>query len=89
VLVQDEDAQGLEEPIIAPVEVKSFDLVVEDIELLPKTTFTKEFLLSMTKMPELIRNFCVVGLLHHGKTSLFDFFIRNTHINRMKVLFFL
>ncbi|KAK2964808.1 putative 110 kDa U5 small nuclear ribonucleoprotein component CLO [Blattamonas nauphoetae] len=69
VMVQDEDEQGLDEPIIAPLVTKSFDFVNEDSSKLPSSTFS----------PKLIRNVCFAGNLHSGKTSIFDFILKNAY----------
>ncbi|GAB4814650.1 hypothetical protein N2152v2_001696 [Parachlorella kessleri] len=75
-LVQEEDAQPLEVPIIAPVKQKKFE--VEEREALP-TRYTNDFLGSLLATPELIRNVAVVGHLHHGKSMLMDMFVEQTH----------
>lgn len=78
VMVQDEDTQALNEPIIAPIKTKKF----ENIELnLPETTYKKEFLADLMKYPELVRNVALVGHLHHGKTSFMDMLVEQTHPN--------
>jgi U5 small nuclear ribonucleoprotein component len=75
-LVQEEDAQPLSEPIIAPVKVRNW--VIEE-KGLPETRFDKRFLLDLMSFPEMIRNVAVVGHLHHGKTSLIDTLVFETH----------
>ncbi|KDN41280.1 hypothetical protein RSAG8_07549, partial [Rhizoctonia solani AG-8 WAC10335] len=52
-----------------------------DVETLglPETRFDKRFLLDMMSHPEMIRNVAVVGHLHHGKTSLIDMLVFETH----------
>ncbi|KAF8167548.1 Calreticulin family-domain-containing protein [Crassisporium funariophilum] len=75
-LVQEEDAQPLSEPIIAPVKVRKWTVEEKDM---PETRFDKSFLLSMTAFPEMIRNVAVVGHLHHGKTALMDMLVFETH----------
>lgn len=74
--MQDEDTQLITEPIIAPIKVKEFDLFEKQI---PDTTFSFEYLKNIMKNPELIRNVGIVGHLHHGKTSLLDLFVTQTH----------
>jgi hypothetical protein len=64
-LVQEEDAQALEVPIIAPVRQVKFE--VQDKEA-PPTRYGNDFLLSLLATPELARSVAVVGHLHHGKT---------------------
>ncbi|KAI0800778.1 Calreticulin family-domain-containing protein [Fomes fomentarius] len=75
-LVQEEDAQPLSEPIVAPVKVRKWTVEEKDM---PETRFDKGFLLNMTALPEFIRNVAVVGHLHHGKTALMDMLVFETH----------
>ncbi|KAG6841569.1 hypothetical protein C0991_009604 [Blastosporella zonata] len=75
-MVQEEDAQPLSEPIIAPVKVRKWTIEEKDM---PETRFDKGFLLNMTGFPEMIRNVAVVGHLHHGKTALMDMLVFETH----------
>ena len=98
-LVQEEDAQPLSEPIIAPVKVRKWTVEEKDM---PETRFDKgqenkltswndtdyfiRFLLNMTTFPEMIRNVAVVGHLHHGKTALMDMLIFETFENPLTYL---
>ncbi|KAK7686621.1 hypothetical protein QCA50_010221 [Cerrena zonata] len=75
-LVQEEDAQPLTEPVIAPVKVRKWTVQEKDM---PETRFDKSFLLNMTAFPEFVRNVAVVGHLHHGKTALMDMLVFETH----------
>ncbi|KAH8998757.1 Calreticulin family-domain-containing protein [Lactarius hatsudake] len=75
-LVQEEDAQPLTEPIIAPVKVRKW--TVEE-KGMPETRFDKGFLVNMMSFPNMVRNVAVVGHLHHGKTALLDMLIFETH----------
>ncbi|KAF7968933.1 hypothetical protein HWV62_28822 [Athelia sp. TMB] len=75
-LVQEEDAQPLSEPIIAPIKVRKWTVEEKDM---PETRFDKGFLLNMTNFPEMVRNVAVVGHLHHGKTALMDMLVFETH----------
>ncbi|KAJ7597298.1 Calreticulin family-domain-containing protein [Mycena floridula] len=75
-MVQEEDAQPLTEPIIAPIKVRKWAIEEKDM---PETRFDKGFLLNMTGFPEMIRNVAVVGHLHHGKTALLDMLVSETH----------
>lgn len=77
-MVQEEDAQPLTEPIIAPVKQRSFRLV-DKSEKGPVTRFDKDFLLDLANVPESMRNVAVVGHLHHGKTALLDMLVYETH----------
>ncbi|KIJ66437.1 hypothetical protein HYDPIDRAFT_86316 [Hydnomerulius pinastri MD-312] len=75
-LVQEEDAQPLSEPIVAPIKVRKWTVEEKDM---PETRFDKGFLLNMMSFPEMIRNVAVVGHLHHGKTALMDMLVFETH----------
>ncbi|KAJ7204438.1 Calreticulin family-domain-containing protein [Mycena pura] len=75
-LVQEEDAQPLTQPIIAPIKVRKWNVEEKDM---PETRFDKGFLLNMTSFPDMIRNVAVVGHLHHGKTALMDMLVLETH----------
>jgi len=75
-IVQEEDAQPLTEPIIAPVEKKKFSLVAQEY---PRTTYDMEYLADMMDSPDLIRNVSLIGHLHHGKTNFVDCLMEQTH----------
>ena len=76
-LVQEEDTQPLSQPIIEPIRIKSFQLQEKD---LPETIFSKNLMVElMNNAPERIRNVAIVGHLHHGKTSLLDVLVSETH----------
>ncbi|KAH3767175.1 110 kDa U5 small nuclear ribonucleoprotein component CLO [Pelomyxa schiedti] len=76
VLVEEEDAQPLSTPIVAPVKEKKFQTVERT---LPPTTFSTEYLCSLMTTPQLVRNVTIAGQLHHGKTSFMDMFVQQTH----------
>ncbi|CAH0394055.1 unnamed protein product [Bemisia tabaci] len=75
-IVQEEDTQALSVPLVAPVKKKKFQLKEQE---LPETVYNMEFLADMMDTPDLIRNVALVGHLHHGKTTLIDCLIRQTH----------
>lgn len=75
-LVQEEDAQPLTEPIIAPVEQKKF--TVEEADL-PPVYFDRGFMTDLMNFPEQIRNVALAGHLHHGKTAFMDMLVLETH----------
>jgi len=79
VLVQEEDTQPLETPIIAPVKTKKFMLVERE---LPPTNFDFRFLCGLMDHPVMIRNVCLLGNLHCGKTQLMDMFVKQTHLKK-------
>eukprot|EP01054_Gregarina_sp_Poly1_P004284 Gregarina_sp_Poly_1__4283@NODE_232_length_11105_cov_98_544211_g205_i0_p1_GENE_NODE_232_length_11105_cov_98_544211_g205_i0NODE_232_length_11105_cov_98_544211_g205_i0_p1_ORF_typecomplete_len1029_score172_03GTP_EFTU/PF00009_27/9e33EFTUD2/PF16004_5/1_1e29EFTUD2/PF16004_5/4_6e03EFG_IV/PF03764_18/4e21EFG_C/PF00679_24/4_4e17GTP_EFTU_D2/PF03144_25/7_9e12EFG_II/PF14492_6/3e10MMR_HSR1/PF01926_23/0_001SRPRB/PF09439_10/0_036GBP/PF02263_19/0_064_NODE_232_length_11105_cov_98_544211_g205_i039937079 len=82
VLVQEEDTQPITEPIIAPARPNEFDLLERQ---LPETTFNYEFVQATMKHPQLVRHVCLVGHLHHGKTSLMDLMVDETHSFRKPI----
>ncbi|EIM92380.1 P-loop containing nucleoside triphosphate hydrolase protein [Stereum hirsutum FP-91666 SS1] len=75
-MVQEEDAQPLTEPIIAPIKSRKWTVEEKDM---PETRFDKGFLLNLMAYPEMTRNVAVVGHLHHGKTALLDMLVFETH----------
>jgi 116 kDa U5 small nuclear ribonucleoprotein component len=75
-MVQEEDAQPLTQPIIAPVEKKKFTIQEAD---LPPTFFDRNFMTDLMNYPEQIRNIAFAGHLHHGKTALMDMLVLETH----------
>lgn len=72
----DEDAQNITEPIIKPIKVKSFSVSEKNI---PVLNYSTEFMTSLMKTPNLIRNISILGHFHHGKTLLLDTLIAVTH----------
>ncbi|CAI8001672.1 116 kDa U5 small nuclear ribonucleoprotein component, partial [Geodia barretti] len=75
-IVQEEDTQPLTEPIVAPVKKKSFSYREQE---LPNTIYDIEFLSDLMDKRELIRNVCIAGHLHSGKTSFVDCLLEQTH----------
>ena len=75
-MVQEEDAQPLTQPIIAPVEQKKFTIQEAD---LPTVYFDRNFMTDLMNYPEQIRNIAFAGHLHHGKTALMDMLVLETH----------
>ncbi|RUS18498.1 hypothetical protein BC937DRAFT_88698 [Endogone sp. FLAS-F59071] len=71
-LVQEEDTQPLSEPIIAPIKVRKFHIQEKDLP-------TTRFMMDLMNFPDLMRNFAIVGHLHHGKTSFVDMLVAETH----------
>lgn len=75
-MVQEEDAQPLSQPIIAPIQQKKFTIQEAD---LPPVFFSRDFMTDLMNFPEQIRNIAFVGHLHHGKTALVDMLVMQTH----------
>ncbi|KAJ5972639.1 Translation elongation/initiation factor/Ribosomal beta-barrel [Penicillium vulpinum] len=75
-MVQEEDAQPLSEPIIAPVQQKKF--AISETEL-PPVHFEREFMSDLLNFPAQTRNVAIVGHLHHGKTAFMDMLVKQTH----------
>ncbi|PHH60567.1 hypothetical protein CDD81_1539 [Ophiocordyceps australis] len=74
--VEEEDAQPLTEPIIAPVEVKRFN--IEEANL-PHVFFDRTFMMDLMNFPQQTRNVALAGHLHHGKTAFMDMLVMQTH----------
>jgi U5 small nuclear ribonucleoprotein component len=75
-MVQEEDAQPLTQPIIAPVTQKKFQVQEAD---LPPVFYSREFMTDLLSFPDQIRNIAFTGHLHHGKTALVDMLVLQTH----------
>ncbi|KAK4132395.1 P-loop containing nucleoside triphosphate hydrolase protein [Trichocladium antarcticum] len=75
-MVQEEDAQPLTQPIIAPVEQKKFSIEETD---LPPVFFDRSFMTDLMNHPDQIRNVALAGHLHHGKTAFMDMLVLETH----------
>eukprot|EP00937_MAST-01D_sp_MAST-1D-sp2_P007366 g7366.t1 len=75
-VVMEEDAQPLEQPIIAPVRTRVFSALEKEV---PGTSYSTEFMASLMGTPESIRNVAVIGHLHHGKTVFMDSLVEHTH----------
>jgi len=75
-LVQEEDTQTLQQPIVQPIEHKKF--TVEE-EGLPPVYFDRSFLTDLMSFPQEVRNIALCGHLHHGKTSFMDTLVQQTH----------
>lgn len=74
--MQEEDAQPLDKPLIAPTKKAKFQIKAQK---LPDTTYSIDYLADLMDTPDLIRNVALLGHLHHGKTTLVDCLIRQTH----------
>ena len=75
-LVEEEDAQPLTQPIIAPVQQRRFAVQEAD---LPQVAFHRGFMTDLMNFPKQIRNVALAGHLHHGKTALMDMLVTQTH----------
>jgi translation elongation factor EF-G len=96
-LVMEEDAQPIEEPIIAPATRRRFERgdfsaaaadgggaaaassAYERGSSLFPSHAPPAFLRGLLATPDLVRNVAVVGALHHGKTTLLDMLVEQTH----------
>lgn len=76
-LVMEEDAQPLEVPIIAPIKHKKVEVMEKQAA---KTNYTNEFLAGLlNSSADVTRNIAIVGHLHHGKTTVMDMLVEQTH----------
>ncbi|KAG0366660.1 P-loop containing nucleoside triphosphate hydrolase protein [Gamsiella multidivaricata] len=81
-LVEEEDTQPLTEPIVQPIKTKKFQLEEKD---LPLTRFRKQYMYDLMAFPPRVRNVAIVGHLHHGKSSIMDMLVNETHEKNMNV----
>lgn len=75
-MVQEEDAQPLSQPIIAPVDTRKFSIEEAD---LPPVFFDRGFMTDLMNLPDQVRNIAFAGHLHHGKTAFMDMLVMETH----------
>ncbi|CAO3569857.1 unnamed protein product [Mortierella alpina] len=83
-LVEEEDTQPLTEPIVQPVKTKKFQLEEKD---LPTTRFRKQYMYDLMGFHPRVRNVALVGHLHHGKSSIMDMLVNETHEKILNVEF--
>ena len=81
-LVMEEDTQPINIPIIPPAVKQKYDYY-ENVQ--PKLTYDLNFMLNLMTNQKLIRNICVLGALHHGKTSFLDMLINYVQLNNKYV----
>ena len=75
--VQDEDTMPITQGVVAAIKAKNFDIVEKKQ---PTHVYSQEFLVSMMKHPNLVRNVAVIGHLHHGKTTFVDMLVDQTQL---------
>ncbi|KAK7914809.1 elongation factor Tu GTP binding domain-containing protein [Apiospora marii] len=75
-MVQEEDAQPLTQPIIAPIDTRKFNIEEDD---LPDVFYDRGFMTDLMNYPDQIRNIAFAGHLHHGKTAFMDMLVLETH----------
>ncbi|KAH6656933.1 P-loop containing nucleoside triphosphate hydrolase protein [Truncatella angustata] len=75
-MVQEEDAQPLTQPIIAPPDTRKFTIEEAD---LPPVFYDRGFMTDLMNYPAQIRNVAIAGHLHHGKTAFMDMLVLETH----------
>ncbi len=58
ILIEEEDTQPLETPIIAPIKTKTYEEVEQEV---PQTTFSFEYMTGLMDHPTFVRNISLVG----------------------------
>eukprot|EP01012_Entosiphon_sulcatum_P005136 TRINITY_DN1219_c0_g1_i1.p1 TRINITY_DN1219_c0_g1~~TRINITY_DN1219_c0_g1_i1.p1 ORF type:complete len:981 (+),score=225.34 TRINITY_DN1219_c0_g1_i1:31-2973(+) len=77
VLVEEEDTQPITQPIIQPVKIKNFDAPLPKRKPGEKEPSRDQtFYAGLMQNPGFVRNFCLLGHLHHGKTSFMDYLLK-------------
>lgn len=66
-VVQEEDTQALDKPLIEPIKQKKFQVQEQQ---LPETNYDMEYLADMLDNTNLMRNVTLMGHLHNGMCSL-------------------
>lgn len=62
-VVQEEDTQALDKPLVEPVKHKKFQVQEQE---LPETNYDMEYLADMLDNTNLMRNITLMGHLHNG-----------------------
>lgn len=74
-----EDRQDISEPII---KLNKKKIIAKDCDgFIPESVYDSEFLYELLKSGHSTRNVCFVGALGHGKTTVIDCLIEETHPN--------
>lgn len=82
IIIAEEDTEPITQPIVKPIVVKQFSHHVTDDKVdLPRTTFDFKFLRKLMEQDHAIRNVAIIGQLLHGKTSLVDCLVEQTHVD--------
>lgn len=76
-VVQEEDTQALDKPLVEPVKHKKFQVQEQQ---LPETTYDMEYMADMLDNTNLIRNITLMGHLHNGMWCDFN------EINKRQVI---
>ncbi len=75
IMIEQEDRQSLETPLVSTEHEKCYDH-----EEPLQTYYQTQYLLDLMVQQNGIRNICVAGHLHHGKTVLMDMLVQHTHV---------
>lgn len=79
VLIEEEDAQPITEPLIAPIIEVSSGLYEKEHSV-PQANYSRAYLTTaILPTPVLLRNIALVGHIHHGKTSFGDMLFNASH----------
>lgn len=66
-VVQEEDTQALDKPLVEPVKQKKFQVQEQQ---LPETTYDMEYMADMLDNTNLMRNITLMGHLHNGRVVI-------------------
>lgn len=69
-VVQEEDTQALDKPLVEPVKHKKFQVQEQQ---LPETNYDMEYLADMLDNTNLMRNITLMGHLHNGNKNTYSF----------------
>ena len=81
VLVETEDQQTADQPLVEPTEVskEKKSVFTESPRNIPRASYDREYLSALLALPERSRNVAILGPLHSGKTSLVDLLVLQAH----------
>ena len=76
-MIEQEDRQTLETPLVSTEAEKSHDYE-ENLQ----TYYENQYLFDLLTNSNSTRNVCVAGHLHHGKSLLMDSLVQQTHVRK-------
>jgi U5 small nuclear ribonucleoprotein component len=79
ILVEEQDTQPIDQPIIQPNKGNKLNHFVETIPPDQLLNYNLSYFTNLTDSPLLIRHIAIAGAIHSGKTTLMDIFINQTH----------
>ena len=77
IMMEQEDRQAIDVPLVSTEHERCYDHE-EPIQ----TYYQSQYMLDLLPQQSGIRNVCVAGHFHHGKTLLMDILVQHTHVRK-------